>query len=420
MTHVSAGVLRPDVAIVGGGISGSSLGAALAQAGLDVVILERDAEFRDRVRGEGIHPWGVTEAERLGLLAVLREAGTNPLSAMVTYANRTIATTTRWADVEAGCLGEWAISHPSMQSALLQNAVAAGAKVLRPARAVDCSRASSGGWELTAVTDASEVTLRPRLVVGADGRQSVVRRWLGGDVVHDPLHHYVGGCLLDGVLLADDALHVAGFTGGEVLVFPRGQARARVYVICKDDVRQRLNTPNDATGVIGQCAASFPDGAFEYARKAGPLAFFPNADVWATRLAGDGMVLIGDAAGANDPTLGHGLSIGLHDARLLRDQLLQQNDWSIAAARYARARATYFEVLRLHAQWSSMLRYDLGSEADRRRERAAQARERDPNLYGFRHVVLRGPDGLVADEAARRHYFGEDLEVAEAVPERRI
>ena len=47
-----------DVAVVGGGIAGSALATVLAREGLDVVVLERQRAYADRVRGENLHPWG--------------------------------------------------------------------------------------------------------------------------------------------------------------------------------------------------------------------------------------------------------------------------------------------------------------------------------------------------------------------------
>ena len=47
-----------DVAIVGGGIAGSSLAYALASAGRRVTVLESSVEYEDRVRGETVMPWG--------------------------------------------------------------------------------------------------------------------------------------------------------------------------------------------------------------------------------------------------------------------------------------------------------------------------------------------------------------------------
>jgi len=41
----------PDVVIVGAGIAGASLATVLARSGLEVVLLERQREYSDRVRG---------------------------------------------------------------------------------------------------------------------------------------------------------------------------------------------------------------------------------------------------------------------------------------------------------------------------------------------------------------------------------
>jgi 2-polyprenyl-6-methoxyphenol hydroxylase-like FAD-dependent oxidoreductase len=49
--------LKYDVIIVGGGLAGSALGKSLAEQGKQVLILEREKVFRDRVRGEYVHPW---------------------------------------------------------------------------------------------------------------------------------------------------------------------------------------------------------------------------------------------------------------------------------------------------------------------------------------------------------------------------
>jgi 2-polyprenyl-6-methoxyphenol hydroxylase-like FAD-dependent oxidoreductase len=47
----------------------------LARAGLEVALLERENSYPDRVRGEFMAPWGVTELAKLELLQPLREAG---------------------------------------------------------------------------------------------------------------------------------------------------------------------------------------------------------------------------------------------------------------------------------------------------------------------------------------------------------
>ena len=64
-----------DVAIVGGGIAGAALAYALASQGRTVTVLESSTEYEDRVRGEAMMPWGVSEARDLGVEQILLDAG---------------------------------------------------------------------------------------------------------------------------------------------------------------------------------------------------------------------------------------------------------------------------------------------------------------------------------------------------------
>jgi len=48
-----------DAVIVGGGLAGSTLAKNLAEVGCQVLVLERETRFKDRVRGEQMNPWGV-------------------------------------------------------------------------------------------------------------------------------------------------------------------------------------------------------------------------------------------------------------------------------------------------------------------------------------------------------------------------
>jgi flavin-dependent dehydrogenase len=62
-----------DVIAIGGGLAGAALSKKLAESGLHVLVLERELAFRDRVRGEQMHCWGVAEAQTLGLYDLLLE-----------------------------------------------------------------------------------------------------------------------------------------------------------------------------------------------------------------------------------------------------------------------------------------------------------------------------------------------------------
>src|ERR1700735_306049 len=63
---------NPDVVVVGAGIAGASIATVLARGDIEVLLLERQREYRDRVRGEFMAPWGTLEARALGLEHVIR------------------------------------------------------------------------------------------------------------------------------------------------------------------------------------------------------------------------------------------------------------------------------------------------------------------------------------------------------------
>ena len=60
-----------DLITIGGGIGGAALAGAMAERGASVLVLERETQFKDRVRGEGITPWGCDEARQLGIYETL-------------------------------------------------------------------------------------------------------------------------------------------------------------------------------------------------------------------------------------------------------------------------------------------------------------------------------------------------------------
>ncbi len=323
-----------DVALVGGGVAGASLAAALADAGLGVLVVEREQRFRDRVRGEGIHPWGVAEAEKLGLLPALNRAGANELPFWQSYSDgKPLPESQDIKTASAGGHGEYGVYHPALQEALIESAVSVGADVLRSAKATAFRRQDEQSV-LTIQTGKGEVEVRARLVVATGGRLSGARRWIGARTVSDPPdHHLIGGLLVDNVELDDRRVHISDAPGGGTLIFPQGNGRVRAYIIALPHIAEPLRGPTNTDVFLAWCNARFAAEPFSEAVPAGPLAFFPGTNLWADRLAGDGIVLAGDAAMATDPSVGHGVSLCFRDARELRDLLLDGRDLGGCAER---------------------------------------------------------------------------------------
>lgn len=398
-----------DVAVAGGGVAGSTLALVLARAGMSVAVVEREARFRDRVRGDALFPWGATEAARLGIADLLPDAGARPLPVWQTYEERQPRPPYHWADdVPTGDV-LWGVDHPLLQETLLQRAGEGGARVIRPAKARQPRSGPGGALVVPIEGSGTPDAVRARLVVGADGSEAGSRRWIGARTMRDPIHHLLGGCLIDDVDLDPDAAHVGLFAGGMALLFRHGSGRLRAYLVCQPATARAIRGPGASERFLEAIAVALPEGALATTRAVGPVAFFPARDVFADRVAGERIALVGDAAGANDPARGLGLSLAWRDVREMRALLLEHDDWQEAIAEYGRRRAGWYAPLRAHAIWQGPLVTDTGPEADAARARAKRAAELDPWRDGYGAIAALGPDGLPVTEDVRRHYLGEDL-----------
>jgi 2-polyprenyl-6-methoxyphenol hydroxylase-like FAD-dependent oxidoreductase len=396
-------VSQRDVVIAGAGIAGSALAIALARAGLSVLVLEKETEYRDKVRGEWLAPWGVQELKRLGLYDLLRAHGAHHLTRHRGYQDELDAEANPLNAIDLRALapdsgGPLCLGHPAMCRILSQAAEQAGATLLRGVTGTALGLAEPAGRSARYEHDGAAHTVQCRLVVGADGRGSLVRKQAGIELHRDPTHHLFAGLLVEGAHDWPDDLQATGVEDDRhFLVFPQGNGRARLYLGYALEQHKRLTGPDAAQHFLEafrlRClpaARSLAD-----AQPAGPCHSYGNEDTWTDDPAADGVVLIGDAAGHNDPIIGQGLSISLRDVRIVRDILLASDDWSHAAfAPYRDERRERMRRLRFTAALDSSLMNEFGPKAEARRVRARARQTSDPSLALWFLAALVGPDAL--------------------------
>jgi 2-polyprenyl-6-methoxyphenol hydroxylase-like FAD-dependent oxidoreductase len=136
----------------------------------------------------------------------------------------------------------------------------------------------------------------------------------------------------------------------------------------------------------------------------GPLAEFEGADQWVPSPSKPGLVLIGDAAGATDPSWGSGQSKTLVDVENLSKRLLETDDWDVAVKRYAADHDDSYGKLHAILSWMTELVWSGGPAADERRARVFPRMQKDPT--GFPDAIGQGPFGP-SDDQARRLILGE-------------
>lgn len=400
-----------DVVIVGGGLGGAALGGYLANAGLDVLVLERLTGFSDRVRGEWMAPWGVGELKRVGLYDRFMRAGGHHVSRQINYDE--LLTTEQaeargWAfeGLHPDAPGPLCMEHVVMQNEALARAVEAGADVRRGVANVQVRAGAAP--EVSFEHRRAEQAVRCRLIIGADGRASTVRRQLGIPLSEAPLDHLIVGLLIDGADGWPDDLQCLGKAGDiHYLVFPQGAGKIRIYADYAYDGGARFNGENGAAELLAAFdLADVPNsGAVARARPIGPCRSFPSQDGWVDDPRVEGAVLIGDAAGYNDPILGQGLSITLRDVRIVGELLTERRDWGAALfGAYVEERRERLRRLRFTASFVTTLNARFGAKDLQRRAHAFRRMSEDPGLAMLPLAAYAGPESLPAECFTERYY----------------
>ncbi len=406
-----------DVIIVGGGIGGGALATVLARAGKSVLAIEKSTAYRDRVRGEWIAMWGVEELKTLGLYDDFIAAGGHHLTRHINYSDEHTQEESEAAEIPLGAMtpgvpGPMTIGHPASCNLLNELAQKAGATVLR---GVDDVKVNVGeSPSVSYLHDGSWHDASARIIVGADGRGSAVRKALGIELHIDEQHHLFSGMLVENATGFPDDLQVTGSENDvHFLVFPQGNGRARLYLGYPSDQAKRLagdGGPQAFLDAFKLKSLPYSD-AIVNSTPAGPCNSYPNQDAWTDKPYAQGGVLIGDAAGYNDPIIGQGLSITYRDVRIVRDILLANDHWTNPDifAPYAEERAERMRKLRFAAKMQSIYHNEFGAEATARRKRASDRRTEDPTLQLPLIATLIGPDKVPAplfDDSVLEKLFG--------------
>ena len=392
-----------DVVTVGGGMGASALAIALARGGARVLVLEKETKFRDRVRGEGLVPWGVAEARELGIADLLLQtcAKEVPWMEMGFGPRNLVETTPQQAPMLTYC-------HPEMQEVLLAEAERAGAEVRRGVTVESVEPRDSAEKQATVTARNGKAERIPaRLVVGVDGRGSAVRKWAGFAVEKLPLPFQFAGVQMTGVRSRED-LSMFLFNpelGMLVALVPQTQGRWRTYLGYPTGGVALQGSEKMAT-YVAESVRAVPLMAEVYAdvQSIGPLATFDVSESWVRHPYREGVAVLGDAAATSDPTFGQGMATALRSARVLRDLLLSNADWDQAGNHYAREHDRYFQNCHKVCGWLRTLFQDPCAEAAALRQRAMPKIAED--VMRVPDHLFSGPDAP-ADEAVRARLFGE-------------
>ena len=286
-----------------------------------------------------------------------------------------------------------AIYHPALQELVLAEAAKAGAEVRRGAKVREVKIGNPPTVMLEANGRTEELT--PRLVVGADGRildGAQVVRLRDSTRNRSILHRRTAVRRNTRAVEHQPRRHNPGARSGGLSFSSRRRPRACLQRL-SDQADFRLQGERSIDRFVGEALrCGIPPEYDAGARASGPLASFISADHWVENPYRDGVVLIGDAAGASDPIWGQGLSLTCRDARVLTDLLRENQDWAAAGQAYARGHDQYFTNLREADNCMRELLVDCGPQ--RRAPCARAAAGRTGNRADARPGILRARPAL--------------------------
>ncbi|MBK5651816.1 MULTISPECIES: FAD-dependent oxidoreductase [Bradyrhizobium] len=307
--------MKTRCCVVGGGPAGMMLGYLLARAGVDVVVLEKHADFFRDFRGDTVHPSTLQVMDELGLIDGFLKL---PYQQVQKLDGIFGGTSVRIADLSRlsvkypfiAMMPQWDFLNFLRESGRRF----ASLKVLMSAEATDLIRSGDAVTGVRAKTPDGPVDIAADLVIGCDGRHSIVRERAGLAVEEigapmDVLWFRVGRRPNETENLFARVDH-----GKMMVTFDRGDYWQCAYVIAK--------------GQYEAVKARGLPALLEDVLRLAPILKAGIADVKSfddvklltvainrmTRWTRPGLLCIGDAAHAMSPIGGVGVNLAVQDA----------------------------------------------------------------------------------------------------------
>jgi flavin-dependent dehydrogenase len=341
-----------DIAVVGGGVAGSTAAALLARQGLGVILIEKGTFPRQRVCGEFLSPDGVDVLRRSGVWPQIEASQPQRTDGFALTAGRRH---TRHRLPASG----WGVSRWVLDRLLWEHAIRSGVVARERHTVAQITGDFQRGFALSVQPAGRPTTdLRARAVLCATGRQGRPRgqqrtpsrqarpRFVGlkahiqGRALDRHVELYTvqhGYCGMVG--LADGVTNLCCWVEAERIRRAGGTPQRFLAAALRENphLRRRLQGVEPA-------GVTWTTTSYTYGRTAAPVV----ADVWN----------IGDCAAMVAPLTGDGMAMGLRTAELAATMMLEvfrrESPWDLATAEYWR---------RWQGEFAPRLRWGQGLEA---------------------------------------------------------
>ncbi len=312
-----------DIVIIGGGMVGAALAGALGNSSLKVAVLDRappaalDKDYDQRV--SAITLASQTFFENVGAWAGMVRRRISPVREMQVWSEGGSGSIHfNAAEIGEPCLA-WIIENRVIQTALIERLHQfTNVHYLCPVEVADITLADNGA----AITLKDGRLLQARLLVGADGADSAVRRAAGIDTQSLNLNQKGIVTTVTTEKPHEQIARQRFLTTGPMAFLPLDEPHTCSIVWSADTARADQLLALDDTSFISELQKAFSDSLGKI-QTLGPRAEFPLMLSHAKAYTAPHLALVGDAAHTVHPLAGQGVNLGFLDAATLAEVLLE-------------------------------------------------------------------------------------------------
>jgi flavin-dependent dehydrogenase len=301
-----------DAIVVGARVAGSPTAMLLARQGHRVLLVDRAGFPSDTLSTHYIHQSGVASLDRWGLMPQIQSAGA---PAIREYTLDVGPFALHGAPPPLGEVGEaYSLRRSVLDQILLEAAAEAGAEV-RQHFPVD--EILTEGGRVTGVRS-RDTTERARIVIGADGLNSLVARAVDPATYNDQgtltcaYYTYWDGVEMDGVELYPRP-------GRMIVAAPTNDGRVVTIVLWPSSEFHEVRSNVERHFLDALELAPGLAARIKQATRADRFRGTANLPNFYRRPHGDGWALVGDAGYHKDPILALGIGDAFRDAELLAE-----------------------------------------------------------------------------------------------------